>query len=244
MGLWENFALGFTYLSPVVGICSVSALGFVAGGPPMIWSIVIAGPRPVAGRARVRGDRRPIPGCGRDLPVGTAADRPPLGVVTGWIYGWALIATIASVSTGAVIFVGSLFSFTPSRFVTVLIAFGPDAAVPGDQPQRHSDPRPVRDGRIRRGTHPRACSSAPGCCCSNATTTSACSSTRSGPKATAATSARSWPPALLGLYLFYGFEACGDVAEEVPDPGLDDPEGDAAHDLHRRRGGDTLSPRR
>jgi amino acid transporter len=25
--------------------------------------------------------------------------------------------------------------------------------------------------------------------------------------------------ALLGLYLFYGFEACGDVAEEVPDPG-------------------------
>ena len=24
---------------------------------------------------------------------------------------------------------------------------------------------------------------------------------------------------LLGLYLFYGFEACGDVAEEVPDPG-------------------------
>ena len=25
--------------------------------------------------------------------------------------------------------------------------------------------------------------------------------------------------ALIGLYLFYGFEACGDVAEEVPDPG-------------------------
>ena len=43
MGLWENFALGFTYLSPVVGIYSVFALGFVAGGPPMIWSIVIAG---------------------------------------------------------------------------------------------------------------------------------------------------------------------------------------------------------
>ena len=28
MGLWENFALGFTYLSPVVGIYSVFALGF------------------------------------------------------------------------------------------------------------------------------------------------------------------------------------------------------------------------
>ena len=43
MSLRENFALGFTYLSPVVGIYSVFALGFVAGGPPMIWSIVICG---------------------------------------------------------------------------------------------------------------------------------------------------------------------------------------------------------
>ena len=33
--------------------------------------------------------------------------------LTGWIYGWALIATVASVSTGAVVFVGSLFGFTP-----------------------------------------------------------------------------------------------------------------------------------
>ena len=37
-------------------------------------------PRPVAGRAGVRRDRRPVPGRGRDLPVGAAADRPPLGV--------------------------------------------------------------------------------------------------------------------------------------------------------------------
>jgi len=43
MGLWENFALGYTYLSPVVGVYSTFALAFVAGGPPMIWSIVIAG---------------------------------------------------------------------------------------------------------------------------------------------------------------------------------------------------------
>ena len=43
MGLWENFALGFTYLSPVVGVYSTFAIAFMAGGPPMIWSIVIAG---------------------------------------------------------------------------------------------------------------------------------------------------------------------------------------------------------
>ena len=80
MGLWENFALGFTYLSPVVGVYSTFALAFVAGGPPMIWSIVIAGARPAAGRAGVLRDRRPVPGRRRRLPVGAAADRAPLGV--------------------------------------------------------------------------------------------------------------------------------------------------------------------
>ena len=31
MGLWENFALGFTYLSPVVGVYSTFALGVRRG---------------------------------------------------------------------------------------------------------------------------------------------------------------------------------------------------------------------
>ena len=43
MGLWENFSLGFTYLSPVVGVYSTFAICFAAGGPPMIWSLLIAG---------------------------------------------------------------------------------------------------------------------------------------------------------------------------------------------------------
>ena len=49
--------------------------------------------------------------------------------------------------------------------------------------------------------------------------------------------------ALLGLYLFYGFEACGDVAEEVPDPGRTIPKamrrtiyiGGFARPAHHRR---------
>src|SRR4029079_18139130 len=43
MGLWENFSLGFTYLSPVVGVYSTFAICFAVGGPPMIWSLLIAG---------------------------------------------------------------------------------------------------------------------------------------------------------------------------------------------------------
>src|SRR6202000_2014669 len=42
MSLWENFALGFTYLSPVVGVYSVFTLGITTGGPPMFWSYFLA----------------------------------------------------------------------------------------------------------------------------------------------------------------------------------------------------------
>lgn len=43
MSLWANFSLGFTYLSPVVGIYTVFAIAIAAAGPPMIWSLLIAG---------------------------------------------------------------------------------------------------------------------------------------------------------------------------------------------------------
>ena len=42
MSVWENFALGFTYLSPVVGVYSVFDLGLATGGPPMWWSYFLA----------------------------------------------------------------------------------------------------------------------------------------------------------------------------------------------------------
>ena len=32
MTVWENFALGFTYLSPVVGVYTIFAFAFAAGG--------------------------------------------------------------------------------------------------------------------------------------------------------------------------------------------------------------------
>ena len=43
MTLWENFSLGFTYLSPVVGVYSVLALALQAGGPPMLWTYLLIG---------------------------------------------------------------------------------------------------------------------------------------------------------------------------------------------------------
>ena len=43
MSKWENFSLGFTYLSPVVGVYSVFATSIAAGGPPMWWNYLLGG---------------------------------------------------------------------------------------------------------------------------------------------------------------------------------------------------------
>ena len=101
MGLWENFALGFTYLSPVVGIYSVFALGFVAGGPPMIWSIVIAGVGQLLVALVFAEIVAQFPVAGGIYPWARRLIGRRWAWITGWIYGWALIATVASVSTGA-----------------------------------------------------------------------------------------------------------------------------------------------
>src|SRR5258708_31134318 len=45
LGLFANFSVAFTYLSPMVGIFSLFALGLAAGGPAYIWLTWI----PVAG---------------------------------------------------------------------------------------------------------------------------------------------------------------------------------------------------
>ena len=67
--------------------------------------------------------------------------------ITGWIYGWALIATVASVSTGAAPFIGSLFGFTPTRVTTRPDRRRADAARPAGEPERDQDARARRDGR-------------------------------------------------------------------------------------------------
>ncbi|MFK4274492.1 amino acid permease, partial [Streptomyces milbemycinicus] len=42
VSLWANFALGFVYLSPLVGIVSLFALGLsTAGGPSVFWIAIV-----------------------------------------------------------------------------------------------------------------------------------------------------------------------------------------------------------
>lgn len=110
LNLFENFSVAFCYISPVVGIYSLFAFGLGAGGPRYLWllPIVVVGQLFVALVFAELGSHYPLAGAlfqwGKNL-IG-----PGYGWWVGWIYGWALIITVASVDTGLVIYAGPLLN--------------------------------------------------------------------------------------------------------------------------------------
>ena len=115
MSLWANFSLGFTYLSPVVGVYTLFALALAAGGPPMIWSLVIVG----VGQflvALVFGEIvSQFPVAGGVYPWARRLWGRRWAWMTGWVYLVALLVTIASVVYGAGPYLALLLGFTPHR---------------------------------------------------------------------------------------------------------------------------------
>jgi amino acid transporter len=218
MGLLENFALGFTYLSPVVGIYSVFALGFVAGGPPMIWSIVICGIGQLLVALVFAEIVAQYPVAGGIYPWARRLIGRRWAWLTGWIYGWALIATIASVSTGAVIFVGALFGFTPSRLATVFIAAGlMILCLLINLSGTKTLGRVAKAGFVAELVG--ALAVGLWLLLFERQQDFSVFFDSLGTEGDGSYLGAFLAASLLGLYLFYGFEACGDVAEEVPDPG-------------------------
>lgn len=122
MSFWGNVSLGFTYLSPVVGIYTLFAASMAAGGPPMIWSLLIVG----AGQllvALVFGEIvSNYPVAGGVYPWSRRLWGKKWGWMNGWVYAVALLATIAAVAYGAGPFLGALFGFEAGVTTTVICA--------------------------------------------------------------------------------------------------------------------------
>ena len=216
MGIWSNFALGFTYLSPLVGIYSLFGYALATGGGAVFWAL----PLVAAGQLMVV------------LVFGEVASQYPIaggiyqwarrlsgrgyGWFTAWIYTWALLVTVAAVAYGAGPYVAALFGTTATTGFTIGIAvaliaiasainlFGArllsKAATIGLVAEivgallvglyllffKHRQP-------LSTVVH------------------------HQGAGGSAYTGAF-LAAALMAIWIFYGFEACGDVAEEVKDP--------------------------
>src|SRR3954466_11776067 len=108
LGFFENFAVGFTYLSPMVGIYSLFILGVALAGPAYLWLLFL----PVIGMlfvALVFGEfASHYPVAGALYQYSKFSVGPAYGWFVGWFYGIALLVTVAAVDTGVVSYVTAL----------------------------------------------------------------------------------------------------------------------------------------
>jgi len=217
MGLWANMALGFTYLSPLVGVYSLFAYSLSIGGPPSIWWIVIVGVGQLL-VALVFGEVvSQYPLAGGIYPWTRRLWNRRYAWIVSWIYIWAVIVTITAVAEFGGGFVAALFDLeaTPgvvlgTAVALLVVAFAVNYSGTRNLARiaqiglmaeligvialglflllfRREQPFSVFFDSLGAG---------------------------GGDGYLGVFLAAS----LSGLFLFYGFEACGDVAEEVADP--------------------------
>ncbi len=127
LSYFGNFAVAFTYLSPMVGIYSLFVLGVGTGGPAYVWLTWI----PVVGMlfvALVFGELAShFPVAGALYQYSKFSVGPKYGWFVGWIYGLALLITVAAVDTGVVSYVTTLLNnwfslgLDPANSLTILL---------------------------------------------------------------------------------------------------------------------------
>ncbi|GGJ62642.1 APC family permease [Streptomyces brasiliensis] len=218
MSPWANFSLGFTYLSPVVGVYSLFAYALASGGPPMIWSFVIVGLGQLLVALVFSEVVAQFPVAGGVYPWARRLWGRRWAWMTGWIYLIALMCTIASVVYGAGPYIATTFGFTPTVNTTIVCSLAilalatlinflgtrvlAAAAVIGFSAEIIGA-LAVGGWLLVSHRHHNL-----------GVLFDSFGSQGSHSYLWAFAAA-----GLIGVYQYYGFEACGDVAEEVPDPG-------------------------
>ena len=124
MGLWANMALGFTYLSPLVGVYSLFAYSLSIGGPPSIWWIVIVGVGQFLVSLVFGEVVSQYPLAGGIYPWTRRLWNRRFAWIVSWVYIWAIIVTVTSVAEFGGGFVAALFSVEATPGVALVTAVG------------------------------------------------------------------------------------------------------------------------
>ena len=124
MTKWENFSLGFTYLSPVVGVYTVFAMALTTGGPPMWWSYLLVGMGQMLVCLVFGEVVSQFPISGGLYPWARRLVGKRWAWMAGWVYAWALCSTISAVATGSAPFIAALIGaeFGPGTETTIAIS--------------------------------------------------------------------------------------------------------------------------
>src|SRR5271155_535644 len=216
MSLWANFALGFTYLSPVVGVYTVFAFAIATGGPAMFWSYLFVGLGQLL-VALVFGEIvSQFPISGGLYPWARRLVGKRWAWMAGWVYGWALCCTMAGVATGIAPFLARLFGLASTPAATTVIAL---VLIAATTLLNLSGTRLL----ARMAMFGFTCEIIGAIVVGGYLLLFA----RHQPlhvlvDTSFVHTASYWPAflasSLAAIFCYYGFEACGDVAEETPDP--------------------------
>ncbi|HET7660263.1 MAG TPA: APC family permease [Oryzihumus sp.] len=127
LSLFDNFSVAFSYLSPMVGVYSLFVLGLGSAGPRYLWlmPLVVLGMLMVALVFGELGSHYPV--AGAIYQYGKYSVSAGYGWWVGWLYGMALLVTVASVDTGVVGYVTALSDqwfgtkMDPTNSTTILV---------------------------------------------------------------------------------------------------------------------------
>ncbi|MBI3299922.1 MAG: amino acid permease [Elusimicrobia bacterium] len=128
MSFWENFSLGFTYLSPVVGVYSVFAMALKAGGPPMFWNYLLVGLGQFLVCLIFGEVVSQYPIAGGLYPWTLRLTGKKTAWMAAWVYGWALFTTVAAVAVGGAPFLAQLLGIELGNSACIWIAVAMIAA--------------------------------------------------------------------------------------------------------------------
>ncbi|WP_017348762.1 amino acid permease [Pantoea sp. A4] len=114
LGLFADFSLGYSYMSPMAGVFALFSTALVAAGPPFFWTMlaVLAGQVFVCLVFAEAASAFPVAGGIYQWARRLGGER--WGFLTAWIYLFALIGTGAGISAGGAPFLSVLLGITPS----------------------------------------------------------------------------------------------------------------------------------
>jgi len=217
MTLWGNFALGFTYLSPLVGVYSLFALALSVGGPPSIFWLLIVGAGQLLVSLVFSEVVSQYPIHGGIYPWTRRLWGRRYAWMAAWVYIWAMIVSITAVAQFGSGFFASLFDLAVTKEVTLgltlaLLIVALLLNFTGTKTMARVAQIGLAAelvGVIGVGLYLLIFQRKQGFGIFFDTM---------GVQGDGSYFGAFLGAALAGLFLFYGFEACGDVAEEVADP--------------------------
>ncbi|KOV59412.1 hypothetical protein ADL01_35975 [Streptomyces sp. NRRL WC-3618] len=217
LGLWSNFAVGFTYLSPLVGVYSVFDYGLATGGPSFFWTIplVLIGQGLVLLTFAEVASQYPL--AGGIYQWAKRLVGPKYAWMSGWMYTWALLVTITSVAYPIAKYAGPLFGYAvtdASTIATAVVVILLCAAVNLLGVRRLAFVANIGVlaevlGTVVLGVYLLIFHHKQDVTVVLHT---------SGAGANGGYLGAFLASCLFAVWIFYGFEACGDIAEEVKDP--------------------------